>query len=245
MNTKIYLPIDPSFKILVCESDVISGKTAIFQFPGLSHKEIIPVAGILHINPSSLPKYFKKQIGESVKLGETLVEKKGLLSHKLIKSPLAGKISEIDLKKGTMTLVGGSLPGGQNYYCPVSGKVKKIDKTQIEIETQAKVYYGTNGFGKEARGILNFYQEDSLGILDISGEIEKGIVVCKMITPEVTAKLEVLGAVGLIGCKVPSEHSLPSIIIADDVLEELSRRHKENIWLRPQEKEMVIYTHLT
>lgn len=226
---------------MVCKEDKIDDKTIIQQVSEQPELEIIPLSSILHISPSSMPKYFKKNIGAEIKSGEIIAQKKGFLSVKMVKSPLSGKITEIDLKKGTLTISGKTSDCKRILSCPVPGKVKDISKNQIEIEIEAEIYHGLKGAGEEAVGILRFVTNNSLGVLDISFEVEKGIIVCKRIPEETVAKLEVLGAIGLIGNKIPQRVDLPWIQVDTGILEKLSEHNNKYVWLRPLEKEIIVY----
>lgn len=241
MKTKIYLPIQPFAKIMVSSGDQINNKTVIQQIPAQFQQKEIPVGKILNIHPSTIPKYFKKKIGEEIMVGEIIAQKKGLLSTRLVKSPLSGRITQIDLKKGTLTISGQTNETKKTFTCPVSGKVKDINKNQIEIEAEVQMHRGLKGDGEDVIGILRFANCNSLGVLDISFEVENGIIVCKSISEDVVAKLDVLGAHGLIGNKLPQKINLAWVQVEESVLEELSTHDNQNVWLRPIHKEIIVY----
>lgn len=241
MKTKIYLPIRPSFKIMVEEGEKINSKTVIGQIPSEQNKEVIPISKILSVNPSAIPKYLKKNIGSAIRKGEVIAAKKGFLSASSVKSPLSGKITEMDLKKGTLTILAETGDIQEDITCPVPGKIKDIKKTQIEIEVEGEVYQGISGGGKDATGILKFIDSNFPGVLDISFEVENGIIACKCISEDVVAKLDVLGAHGLIGNRLPQITNLPWVQAEESVLEELSAHNNQNVWLRPIHKEIIVY----
>src|SRR3989338_8486968 len=104
MKTTIKLPISSSSKILVNIGDNIGPDTTLAETEIAASEKTIQLAYLLHVNASHIAKYLKKNLGDSIKSGEILAEKKGLFSSSKINSPHDGKIKEIDLKKGTLTL---------------------------------------------------------------------------------------------------------------------------------------------
>ena len=60
------------------------------------------------------------------------------------------------------------------------------------------------------------------------------------ISEDVIVKLDVLGVRGLIIQKDGKNFAMPWIQIDDGIFQKLSRHHGKKIWLRPEEREVII-----
>lgn len=223
---------------LVDVGDEVSCGTAILAIPADEKTEIIPLAQILRIEAAKIAKYLKKRVGEKVALGEVLAEKKSLLSSSILKSPHEGLLKEIDLKKGTLTLVLESAKS-HKISLPVSGKIIKVTPHQLEIEVNGRSLKGEKGEGAERVGKL-IYIEGGKNVLDTEDDAEGCIVLCKSLLPETVVKLEVLGALGVITLKNLPEGELSWIAVSEENFNHLVSFVSEKVWLRPREKQIII-----
>ena len=244
MKTIIRLPIPSQAKVLVEIGDKISLKTCLVEADLRSGEEIIPLASLLHISPSRIPQYLKKAIGEEVQNGDLLAEKRSLFISSAVKSPLKGKIKEIDLKMGTLTLVYTDLSGitekRRRISSPVAGKISAIDKNGIDIEVEGHVLRAIKGEGEEVTGDLDYISGSETDIFDIDSEVNEKIVFCRGLPEEGVVKLEVLGAAGCIIQKAGNNLSLPWVEVNEEVAKKLGSYQGKKIWLRPKEKEIVV-----
>lgn len=247
MSNTINLPISPSTKILVEEGDSITAKTILGKFSDTHEIETIHLAKLLSVANDKIYKYLKKKAGEKVTSGEVIAEKKGFLSSSVVKSPISGKLLEMDLLKGTINLLKYSKEGQvrlgagrEEIISPVSGKVVTIGKTAIEINTNSPIFKGESGEGSDAFGDLKYLEGEVLGILDFHAELEDSIVMCKAVGEATLVKFAVLGVKGMILMDVKNEMALPWISVEENIFGKLKDFVSDKIWLRPGEKQIII-----
>lgn len=240
MSNTINLPISPSTKILVEEGDSITTKTILGKFSDTHEIETIHLSKLLSVANDKIYKYLKKKAGEKVTSGEVIAEKKGFLSSSVVKSPISGKLLEMDLLKGTINLLKYSKEGREEIISPVSGKVVTIGKTAIEINTNRPIFKGESGEGSDSFGDLKYLEGEVLGILDFHAELEDSIVMCKAVGEATLAKFAVLGVKGMILMDVKNEMALPWICVEENIFGKLKDFVSDKIWLRPGEKQIII-----
>jgi hypothetical protein len=147
------------------------------------------------------------------------------------------------LKKGTLTIAAKSvsdLAGKERIEVPVDGKVVKATEKSIELEIEGHIYRGEKGAGEESIGKLHFLSKEKVGFFDIDADVEECIVMTYAISEDVIVKLDVLGVRGLIIQKDGKNFAMPWIQIDDGIFQKLSRHHGKKIWLRPEEREVII-----
>ncbi len=239
MKTTVKLPIPSGARILVNSGDKISDKTLLIETYLEQEEKIIPLAEILQIPPGNIPKFLKKAIGAQVKKGDLLAEKKSLLVSFRLESPESGKIKEIDLKNGTMILLTGNTSmSRKKVTSPFGGKITAVGKNYLDLEIEGQSYIASKGGGSEAFGEL-FFEKD-LQFHDIDCQIEGKIMLCQSLSEEMMVKLEVLEAAGCIVQKANLNFTLPWIQVDEDTFEKLSQKKGKIVWLRPEEKEIII-----
>lgn len=163
MKTTVTLPILPPAKYLVTVGEKVTSKSMIAETVEDEEESIIAISELLHINPRNISKYLKKNIGEEVEAGDLLAEKTSLLTSSSIKSPAKGKIKNIDLAYGTMTLVTHSLISKKRkIYSPVNGKVTHIDKNGISLEVEGHQLKAVKGKGREVLGEICYIKNGSI-----------------------------------------------------------------------------------
>lgn len=239
MKVTVTYAIAKDARVLVSVGDEINPQTPVFQLSTKGKTEVIPVASILRIKEGLITRYLKKREGVKITAGEVLAEKKSLLSTSVIKSPVSGILKEIDLKKGTLTLVA-NVEKSHKITLPVQGRISKITSGHLEIEIEGKSFKGELGKGEETIGELLFLAGGKIGVLDIKDDVEGYVVACKTLLPETATKLEVLGAVGLISGKRVPETELPWVIVTEEIFDHIKSFTSKKIWLRPREKQVIV-----
>lgn len=240
MKTIVHFPIDEQAKLSVKVGDKIGPKTIVGEISLPDEDSVVPIAELLHIKADLILKYLRKRIGERVSVGDIIAKKKSFLSSCLVKSPVSGKLKGIDLKKGTLILSEAKDGKKGKIIFPVNGKVKGITKALIEIEIEGEVLRTSKGGGSETVGKIHCFDRDTVGVLDIPGDVEGGIIVCAKLANEAVAKLEVLSVAGLIVQKPPKETDLSWVEVGREIFKKLFSREGKTAWLRPKEKEIVI-----
>lgn len=244
MKTTVHFSIDKNTRFNVKTGEKIEKGTPIGEVSQEEEESIIPIAELLCVKPVFIAKYLKKRIGEKVSAGMILARKKSFLSLRSVKCPVSGRIKEIDLKKGTLTISQTFSKKGlskrEKIILPVSGKIKSITKAFIEVEIEGEIARAKSGSGRETTGEIFYLEGDSVGVLDIPAGVKGRIIVCHSLLSGAIVKLEVLEASGLIVQKMQFETDLIWIEVSEDVLKKLSSYDGKTAWLRPEEKEIII-----
>jgi len=238
MNTTIYLPIPSHAQVLVAVGDKITNKTIIAKVSPHAVMQTIHLAKLLSVRNGKISKYLVREIGEKIAAGSILAVRKGFFSETTVKSPINGKLAEIDLSKGTISLCHDTKES--DFISPVSGRVVNIDKSLIEIETSEPVFNAVSGGGDEISGILTYLPQDKIGILDTGENIENSVIMYKSANEAVLVKFSVLGALGFITLKAEGRMPLPWVELKNDEFGKLKEFAGEKIWVRPAAKQIVI-----
>jgi len=238
MKTTIKLPISPDAKILVEVGDKINRNTALATGGSDKSENLIHLSRLLHVDPARIVKYLRKRIGEEVTSGDLLAQKKGFFSLHTVTSPIAGKISSIDLKKGTLTIAGSD--DSTDFVSPTAGYVVRIEQSHIEVEIEGQVFKGGRGQGDDSFGNLVAITGEDIGILDIACDVDDSIVLAHSLKKEAIVKLEVMGAVGLVLLKPLKESTLAWVQVDEEVFKKIQDKNSGFGWLRPKEKQLVV-----
>lgn len=242
MKATVKLPITSGDKILVKTGDKVGPGTILAETKPVGLEQTIFLSQLLHVNPSMIHRYLKKGVGENAELGDLLAEKKGLFSTSRVKSPTSGKISQIDLKKGTLTFLTRSTEKTRGLTLPVLGKITHIDKDYIEVEIEGKILEAHKGYGQEALGSLIYLTAKTVGVFDVDKDVNESesVVLANAISEEAVVKLEVMGVVGFIIQKSADFTALPWLQVDEETFETLTTHVDKKVWLRPEKKQIVI-----
>lgn len=240
MSKTITLPISENSKLLVSIGDHISGRTLMAKIHGSENLEIIHISKLLGVPNHQIIKYLQKKVGENIFSGDIIAQKKGIISSSAVRSPIAGKLVEMDLSKGTISLSRNSHVNHTNQEFPVSGKVVAISKSFIEIEVENTIYVLEKGEGEDVIGLLKFLPGDVIGVTDNYGEVDKTIILCKYTQEAALVKFSVLGVRGVVMLKLKDGKELPSGQVSDTVFNKLQSLDSRKIWLRPVARQLII-----
>jgi len=240
MKATVTFPIPRHAKLYISPGDKINPQTFIAEESAKATEEILHLARIMNVNPVNIYQYFKKQLGEYVKKGEVIAEKKGILSSCIVRSPVSAKLVSIDIKKGTLSLLPELPKKIHKVFFPFAGIVKKIDKAFLEVEIEGIIFTVVKGAGKEVTGKLNYFGERRLQLLDISSDVDNSIVACQDVSEDTLVKLDVLGARGLILAQEPAATDISWVQAGQEIIRKLSAYNLDTIWLRPGDKQIIV-----
>lgn len=240
MSNIINLSIPPSAKVTVAVGDRITYKTTIAKTGESREIETIHLAKLLGVPNNQISKHLRKMVGEKVSSGDILAEKTGLFSSSKVRSPLNGKIAEMDLSLGTLSLVKYSREVREDLVSPIEGNVVGIGRSAIEIETESHLFKGIKGEGKSVIGDLRYIDSPQVGILDFHDDIENSIVMCGSAGEATLIKFSVLGVLGVILQKVSANITLPWVQVDAHIFGKLSHFAGKKIWLNPENKQIVV-----
>lgn len=240
MKTTVAISLNAGTKLLVEEGDEINKHTAIYKAGDEGEVKAIPLSGILKVDASQIHKYLKRQLGDIVKQGELLAVKRSLLTQTIIKSPISGKIKEIDLKKGLLLMTTDFDKKIKKVHIPISGKVKQIKKDSIEIDVSGVRITGRQGSGDDQFGNLCIISASRHSVLDFGDEVADCVVFIEEAPLEAITKMDVLGALGVISTKIMEETGFPYLIIDDGDVKDILSHQGKAIWLRPEAQEVIL-----
>ncbi len=185
----LQIQLDPEKKVSVKVGDKVDFTTPFYQSKEKS-QERIAVAELLSIHPTKIFKHLKKNIGDSVTLGDVLAEKKSFFSDKRVTASIEGVITEIDHIEGVVLIE--TETESQIEYCWFAGYVEEVTKKYVHIK-----------IGKHHSFEAKYVEKDFGGTIWLmsnqSGEsLENPIGIAEKATEYEVSKLEALGGRGLI-----------------------------------------------
>ena len=242
MKTTVKFPLPQSSIINVTEGDSLS-QNSILAKKGIKDDQIeINLSQILKVKPENIFRYLKKKPGDLISEREKIAEKKTLITSLSVKSPKAGKISEVDLKKGIVVISHSQSDAQESVRIPLSGKVKTVSKDYIELEVKGIKIKGITGSGPEVIGPILSFREPRSSIFDIDSQVDSCLVLIEDGTGDILTKLEVLGACGAVVIEELKDESvqLPFLVVSGEDHKEMKKYNGEKAWMRPALKEIII-----
>jgi len=171
----------------------------------------LPVSQKLNIDPKKIFSYLKKFIGDTVKKGEVIAQKKSFFSKQNYCSEFDGIVKEINHEEGCL-IVKAYLDKDDTIKCYFRGEVVDIEKNEIKL----KVNDGQEFDLKEAScdfGGETFFME--LGADKVVEEkVKNKIVFFRSTSSYDQTKIEALGGAGFVSLYPLSQKtSLPHAIL--------------------------------
>ena len=195
-----------SFSLSLKDKPLIkSGQEVDFTTPlvkkGAQEEKIIPLSAALKINPSKIFLHLKKFVGDEIKQGELIAEKKSFLDKKQYLSEYDGTIKEIDHENGNL-IVTTTKETSQILYSYFRGKIVELKKGEVSLEVKESKKFAVKEVTADFGGPVLFVKEEQL--ITITPEEVKGkVVFSEGLKSYNQSKLEVMGVVGFV-----SNHSL-------------------------------------
>lgn len=239
MKITISVHIPEKAAILVKEGDLVDTETPLAELAKTSDTLQIELSKILNISPKKITKYIKKNIGDNLIEGEIIAEKKSFLSSVVVRSPHPGKVEGFDLSVGTVTYRVESQEK-RNIYPAMKGKIKTVSGNVIEIECIAKSYDTLGGSGSKVSGTLRYIKGESVGVLEVLGEMEKSIILIHEVTDAGIAKMDALGALGLICSKTNSLDGFPTVCVDKHIFHKMVEEEGKEVIIDPSSKKIYI-----
>ncbi len=142
--------------------DEIVAKTEISGDP-----EIVKVAMLLGLEPEDLPRFMKKEVGDTVEKGEQMAFYSALfgLIKKNVESPIDGTVESISEITGQVILRGAPIPVEVDAYIPGT-VVEVMPREGAVIETNAAFIQGIFGIGGETHGEIHVIVNDNTQVVD-------------------------------------------------------------------------------
>jgi len=148
----------------------------------------VKVAKELDVEPKFIIPYLKCEIGQEVEEGQWLAAIPGAI-HKTCKSPIRGKVKEINLEYGIVIIE--SLLEQLELSAWLPGKVENVADKGCEIVNHGSIITGVWGSGGEVFGRLAFddIQADDIVVMDKANGDDLASLKAKNITGLITGGL--------------------------------------------------------
>jgi len=180
----------------------------------------IDVSKKLGISPNKIFKSLKKFVGEEMKKGDIIAEKKSFLDHQKLISDFDAQLREVNHNDGTITV---DIKSEESLIKAVffKGEVVELGKGEVKLKVNNHKEF-------PIREIINLEEGKSGGEVyylsekkDVTEEeIDNRVIVAKKITAYDQAKFEALGAVGfLVQDDLPdkTDHPVAKVKGVDDL----------------------------
>lgn len=177
-----------------------SGQKVDFSTPlmrkGASETITVNIASHLGIAPADIFLSVKKVVGDEVKGGEVLAEKKTILSVKKFISPREGTVREINHEEGTM-VIEVTEQKSETSRCFFTGTIEKITPDQICLKVGTAAEFALAKTDATFGGMIAFLE--AADVTSVTQEkIIDHVIFIPTITPYEQAKIETLGAAGFV-----------------------------------------------
>lgn len=191
---------------------VEEGQDIDFHTPFLKRKleeeVIIPLASKIKISPKQIFLHLKKVIGDEIKKGELLAERKGFLTNIEYYSEYDGVIKEIDHNRGYL-LISVSSEKDQTVAAFFKGKIVSIKDTGIEVKLGEGKQFTLKKVSKSFGGEVIVMDSDAILKINEKTAGLKVAIISKLASYE-QSKLEALGIDGFVTQEaLPNDSSIP------------------------------------
>ncbi|OGK55874.1 hypothetical protein A3J15_04000 [Candidatus Roizmanbacteria bacterium RIFCSPLOWO2_02_FULL_38_10] len=211
------LKIPDEAKILVKEHEQIEIGEPLYEL-GQDQTFQINIADRLHIKPQNIFQFLNKVIGESVKAGELLASKKGVIKTTKVFSPQEAIIKEISHINGIMTL----LTSGKNAVKKKSiksyfnGKIKAANHDHLLVEIKESLPFEVRAIQCDFGG-ETVYLTDKNDYYTITADlIRDRVVITSELTSHLAIKCEAIGAAGFLFLKAKVDNDIPDATISSE-----------------------------
>lgn len=240
MKVTVKLPVPHNANIVVDIGDKITQNSHYAVMESKNTEKIIHLSRLLKIPPQDIQKYLVVAVGEKIREGEIIAQKKSFLSTSFIRSPLDGKIKEIDFKKGIAVIDSSKEDEDRGKIkSQVAGKIVKINSNDLELELEGIVLEILDGVGTDVMGTVICFDK-SVDTFDLSSETRDKIILCSDITESALTKAEMIKVKGLILNHPSMPTVLPWVNVDGQVFEKIRRNADSKVWLRIALRQLVI-----
>jgi pyruvate/2-oxoglutarate dehydrogenase complex dihydrolipoamide acyltransferase (E2) component len=236
------------FSLKVSAGDRVTAGQVLAEGQGQVHEEIIHLAHELKLVPQKALNSLKKNLGDSVAVGEVLAAKKTLLSTREIVSKFSGTIVKIDEESGDLILrVSGVGQNLKTITSPVAGTVDSCNNQKVVLKTDKEAILALDGVGQEAEGEIEYLADSDEAKLDagIKGKILLTKAIDKLYVFK-TIGLEAAGIItqGLEGIDFvdleEKQVKMPVLQVNEEDFKKLAGEKDKKIYLFGKNKSIII-----
>lgn len=188
MKVPVKVPINK--KLLVKAGQKVDFTTPFFEKTKSSMVEL-EIAKTLDFPPDKIFRFLKKVIGDSIKAGDLLAEKKGILSTKQFNSNITGIIREINHLNGNLVI---ELDGNESSVelCFFAGEIDNIEEEIVTLNVEKVFKADTAPFMGDLGAKIHYHVSPTQPISE--EDVADRFIFISNISPLDHAKIEALGA---------------------------------------------------
>lgn len=164
----------------------------------------------LGVKAQDIFQYTKVIVGNSIKKGAIIAEKKKFIGKKRVASPYSGTVKHIDHISGDI-IIQTSSKDSNKVKTFFTGEVRQIDnkKHLIELEIAKPLSISAKGTGDIGGEIYAFDEKDYFSFT--AEDIKDRIILIHTVQSHIESKIEALGGAGIIYVSGKPDSSLPTI----------------------------------
>lgn len=233
-HLKIKLP--PSHKVSVKKGDrIAAGDTLTHTSQEIDEFDL---GRLLGVSTSQVGRYVLVKEDEHIEEGQVIARKKSVMSTQTVRSPVSGSFTWTDKEKG---LVGIKRQAGvEPIVASVDGIVAEILDDAMVIQVKGVVLPAKGGKGGPISGML--YKIDNPTLFDVPENIEECVVVVKEAPSSFVAKVDALGAVGIVAETLDEPpFSLPYLLF--DSVEDIFSLGLRPVLVLGEENQLLVLDH--
>lgn len=174
---------------------------------------IIPFAKQLGIKPKDIFKYAKVVVGDMLKEGDQLGERKKVIGTKKVQTENAGTVKHIDFNTGDITIAIPSAKGSEvaTFF---TGEIVDIsdEEHSVSVEIGKADTYEATGM-TDLGGTLGYISDKEFFTCG-EEDVKDRIILLDTVQSHIETKIEALGAEGVIFTEGEAPSSMPSIKLA-------------------------------
>lgn len=244
----IKIPAGADVKVSV--GDKLTAGMVIAKSKSQKSDHVIRLTEDFKISPGKVKNSLKKNLGDSVKVGDVIAEKTetfGITSVAII-SQFSGILAKIDEETGDIFLkVIGSEEKGDEIISPVDGTVYICNNEQIVIKTEKNAFVAEDSLGKEAEGEMLYIEQ--FDPEKLSSKISGKILLVKVLDKVSLFKVIGLDASGVITLEISdadfidlSEKAIktPVMNVTDEDFKKLVAKNGAKVFLNGENKSILV-----
>ncbi len=245
--TLLPILLPEGFSLKVSAGDKIAAGQILAEGQEKGKEEVIRVAHEFKLVPQKIIKTLKKNLGDSVAVGEVLAAKKSLLGSQTIISEFSGIIIKIDETSGDLIIRVSGAGEVKTVISPTDGVVDSCTEEKIVLKTDKEAILALDGIGGESEGIIEYLVDSDETKLDAS--IKGKILLTKAIDKVYVFKTVGLEAVGIITEKLEDvdfvdleekKVRMPVLEVSEEDFKKLVKEKDKNIYLFGKNKSIII-----
>lgn len=220
----------------VKKGDTVTHGQVLIIGPTLTLNEF-SLAEALGVVAADVEKHLVVKVDTHIKKGDVLAKKGGLLSKKVIKSPISGVFVWVSQDQGIVG-VKDEATKPDEVTAWFDGTVEDVSDEAVVVAVSGTPIAGKAGRGGPASGKLLIVSE-GITVFSMPTDIESRVLAIKTVAPDMVAKADALGATAIITEDIEEPpFTLPYLLVEN--IESLSKFHEKTVIVHGEAKELLV-----